>query len=90
MPRRIDPHLEDLIVVDGKMRGYGAQRLAGYLLQKYGYELSMYTVKKVVKRNKVPKKKVRTMGGTMPGKLGDLRSQTSPGLSSLHSLACPG
>jgi hypothetical protein len=64
MPRRIEQHFEDLIVVEGKMTGYGAQRLTGFLFQKYGHELSMYTVKKVLKRNCVAKKKIRTKGGT--------------------------
>ena len=59
-PRRLYEHFEDLIVTEGKHTGYGAQRLSSFLFQKYGHEFSMYTVKKVLKRNKVRKKKVRT------------------------------
>lgn len=64
MPRKIEQHFEDLIVVEGRITGYGAQRLTGFLFQKYRYELSMYTVKKVLRRNAVAKKKVRTKGGS--------------------------
>ena len=64
IPRKIEQHFEDLIAVEGRMTGYGAQRLTGYLFQKYGHELSMYTVKKVLRRNNVVKKRVRTKGGT--------------------------
>jgi len=64
MPRKIPSHFEELIVVEGKMTGYGAQRLTGYLFQKYGHEFSMNTVKKVLRRNQVAKKTIRTKGGT--------------------------
>lgn len=59
-PRRIPSHLEQLIAFEGKQTGYGAQRLSGFLFQKYGHRLCMYTVKKVLKRNQVRKKKTRT------------------------------
>jgi len=64
-PRRIESRFEDLIVFEGKRTGYGAQRLASFLFQRYGHELSMYTVKKVLKRNGVKKKKVRTKAKTL-------------------------
>jgi hypothetical protein len=59
-PRRISGHMEQLIAFEGKRTGYGAQRLAGFMFQKYGHRLNMYTVKKVLRRNQVRKKKVRT------------------------------
>ncbi len=64
-PRRIESRFEQLIVAEGKVTGYGAQRLSGFLFQKYGHKLNMYTVKKVLRRNKVPKKKVRTKNKTV-------------------------
>jgi hypothetical protein len=63
MAGKIAAHVEEMIVVEGKMTGYGAQRLTGYLFQKYGHEFSMNTVKKVLRRNQVAKKKLRTKGG---------------------------
>lgn len=59
-PRRIAVQLEQLIAFEGKRTGYGAQRLSGFMFQKYGHRLNMYTVKKVLQRNQVRKKKVRT------------------------------
>jgi putative transposase len=64
-PRRIDPRFEQLIVFEGKRTGYRAQRLSSFLFQRYGHEFSMYTVKKVLKRNSVKKKKIRTKAKTV-------------------------
>ena len=59
-PRRLSNHFEDLIVFEAKRTGYRAQRLCGYMFLRYGHQFSLSTVKKVLIRNMVPKKKVRT------------------------------
>ncbi len=64
MPRRLDSHFEELIVAEGRITGYGAQRLSSFLFQKYGHRFSMYTLKKVLRRNKVQKKRIRTKAKT--------------------------
>ena len=64
-PKRIDPRFEDLIVFEGKRAGYGAQRLSSFLFKRYGHGFSTYTVKKVLKRNSVKQKKIRTKAKTV-------------------------
>lgn len=59
-PNKTDTCLEDLIVKEGKETGYRYRRLSGFLYDKYGLDISEETVKAVLRRNKVKKKKVRT------------------------------
>lgn len=59
-PRRIETYLEDLIIKEGKETGYRYRRLSGFVYDKYGLNISEETVKAVLRRNKVPRKKVRT------------------------------
>jgi hypothetical protein len=58
--KKINSHFEDLIVAEGMHTGYGAKQLTSFLFQKYGHNFSMYTVKKILKKNKVLKKRIRT------------------------------
>ena len=58
-PDRIDPQFEQLVVFEGKRTGYRAQRLSSFLFQQYGRELSMYTVKKGLRRNNIKKPRIR-------------------------------
>ena len=64
-PRKIDPRFEALIVCEGKRTGYRVQRLTSFLFQQYGHEFSMYTVKKVLKRNSMKKIRIRTKARTV-------------------------
>lgn len=59
-PEKIETFLEDLIVKEGNATGYRYRRLSGFLYDKYGLDVSEETVKAVLRRNKVERKKVRT------------------------------
>jgi putative transposase len=64
-PTRIEPRFERLILFEGKRTGYRVQRLSSVLFQRYGREFSMYTVKKVLLRNNIKKKRIRTKAHTV-------------------------
>jgi len=59
-PGKTECFLEGLIVKEGKCTGYRYRRLSGLMWDKYGYIVPESTVKAILRRNKVRKKKVRT------------------------------
>lgn len=59
-PNKIETSMEQLIINEGKNTGYRYRRLSGFLYDKYGLTIAEDTVKAVLRRNKVKKKKVRT------------------------------
>jgi len=63
-PKRIKPFLEKLIVNEAKLTNYRFKRLHSYLLAKYSVFVSPYTIKAVLRRNKVFPMKVRTAART--------------------------
>jgi hypothetical protein len=62
-PNKTESSLEGLIIQEGKNTGYRYRRLTGFLFDKYGLEFSEETVKAILKRNHVPRKKIRTRNG---------------------------
>jgi len=62
-PRKIETSLEDLIVREGRRTGFRYKRLSSYLQMKYSLFLPPSTVKAVLKRNEVPRKKRRSSSG---------------------------
>jgi len=59
--KKIDYFLESLIVEESKNTGYRYRLLSFYLKNKYSINISENTIKKVLKRNNMKKKKVRTL-----------------------------
>ncbi|AEA34407.1 IS481 family transposase [Hippea maritima] len=59
--KKIGCSLEKLIVEEAKSTGYRYRLLSYYLKNKYSIEISENTIKKVLKRNRVRKKKIRTL-----------------------------
>jgi len=59
--KKIDCKLEKLIVEEAKNTGYRYRLLSFYLKNKYSIEISENTIKKVLKKNRVRKKKRRTL-----------------------------
>ena len=60
-PNKIETGMEQLIINEGKNTGYRHRRLTNFLYDKYGLILSEDTVKAVLRRNKVEKKRIRTV-----------------------------
>lgn len=61
---KIDPDYELLIVKEARETGFGYRRLSKHLSRKYGLLILESTIRSVLKRNKVEKKKVRVQRGT--------------------------
>jgi len=59
-PNRINSNLESLIVREAKVTGYRYKRLHAFLIAKYSIFVSPYTIRAVLRRNMVKKKKIRT------------------------------
>jgi len=64
-PRRTDLGLEKLIVKEAKITSFRYRRLTGYLQRKYSLSFSEHTIRAILRRNRVPRKKVRTKNGTV-------------------------
>ncbi|GAB4440380.1 MAG: hypothetical protein OHK0040_11880 [bacterium] len=63
IPRKTDTFLEKLIVKEGERTGYRYRRLTKYMSRKYGLKISENTVKAILKRNGIKKKRRRTGNG---------------------------
>ena len=61
---KIDPDYESLIVKEARETGFGYRRLARYLFRKYGLLISENTVRSVLKRNRVERKRVKVRRGS--------------------------
>ena len=60
---RIDSKFENLILKEAEETGFGYRRLSRHLFRKYGLSISENTVKSVLRRNNVKKKKVKVRRG---------------------------
>ena len=60
---KTEKELENLIVSEAKETGFGYKRLTKYLLAKYGIEFSQNTVRAILKRNEVGRKRVKVRRG---------------------------
>ena len=60
IPHKTPPYLENLIVEEAKRTGFRYVRLTKYLFRQYGIDISKSTVRAILKRNGVKRKKVRT------------------------------
>lgn len=59
-PNQTDSALENLVSIEGKKTGYRYRRLSGYLHNQYGVSMSEDTVKAILRRKNVKKKRIRT------------------------------
>ena len=62
-PNRIEPKFEGLIKEEGKNTHYRYRRLSNFIRKKYNIKVSENTVKKVLKRNNIKGKRIRTKNG---------------------------
>ena len=60
-PHKTKKYLEDLIIKTAKQTGYRYRRLALYLWNSFGIPISENTIKHVLRRNPVHKKRIRTI-----------------------------
>jgi len=60
IPHKTPNHLENLIVHEAKRTGFRYTRLSRFLYDRYGIAISKNTVRAILKRNKVYRKRVRT------------------------------
>ena len=60
IPHKTPSHLENLIVYEAKRTGFRYMRLHKYMKKRYGLDISPNTIKAILKRNNVKRKKVRT------------------------------
>ena len=59
-PNKTESGLEELIVMEGRKTGYRYRRLTGFMYDKYGLIISENTVKAILRRRNVKKKRIRT------------------------------
>jgi len=59
-PNQTNTALENLIMIEGKKTGYRYRRLSCYLKNQYGISMSEDTVKAILKRKNIKKKRIRT------------------------------
>lgn len=62
--RKTEHYLEELIVKEAKRTGFRYRRLSMYIKRKYGISISENTIKVILKRNNIGRKKKRTSSGT--------------------------
>ena len=62
-PNKTNSWLEELITKEAKKTGFRYRRLAKHMLRKYGINISENTVKAILKRNQVERKKTRSASG---------------------------
>ena len=60
IPHKTPAHLETLIVEEAKRTGFRYVRLTKYLFRQYGIDISKSTVRAILRRNGVKRKKIRT------------------------------
>ena len=58
-------NLESVVVEEGKKTGYRYRRLTNYIYRKYGIRLNENTVKAILKRNEVKRKRIRSKNGNV-------------------------
>ena len=58
-------NLESVVVEEGKKTGYRYRRLTNYIYRKYGIKLNENTVKAILKRNEVKRKRIRSKNGNV-------------------------
>ena len=64
-PTKIKTKYENLIVSEGRATGFRYRILSKFIYRKYSISIPESTVKAVLKRNKVKKKKIRTKNGNL-------------------------
>jgi len=64
-PKKTDFGLEKLIVKEARTTSFRYRRLTGYLQKKYSLTFSEHTIRAILRRNKVSRKKVRTKNGSV-------------------------
>lgn len=57
--------LEKTVIEEGKNTGYRYRRLTSYIYRKYGLSLNENTVKAILKRNGIKRKKIRSRNGNV-------------------------
>lgn len=62
-PNKTDSKLENLILEEARKTGFRYRRLANYLERKYGLSISENTIKAILKRNKVKRKRRKSATG---------------------------
>ena len=62
-PNKTDSKLQQLILQEARKTGFRYRRLAMYLKRKYGLYISENTIKAILKRNQIPKKKRKSHSG---------------------------
>ena len=63
MPKKTDGFLEKLIVKEAKRKVFRYRRLTSYLKRKYSVEISENTIKAILKRHNIDKKKKKSHTG---------------------------
>ena len=58
-------NLESVVIEEGKNTGYRYRRLTNYIYRKYGLTLNENTVKAILKRNQVKRKRIRSKNGNI-------------------------
>jgi len=62
-PNKIKLRLEKLVIREGKDTGYRYRRLSKYIYDKYGIEISENTIKVILRRNNINRRKIRSRNG---------------------------
>ena len=62
--KKTEHFLEQLIVEEAKRTGFRYRRLSVYIKRKYGINISENTIKVILRRNRVEKKRKKTVSGT--------------------------
>lgn len=58
-PKKTESHIEYMVIIERKRTGYGPQRLER-VMRSRGIEIKSETIKKIIRRNKLTKKRRRT------------------------------
>ena len=58
-------NLESIVIEEGKKTGYRYRRLTNYIYRKYALRLNENTVKAILKRNDVKRKRIRSKNGNV-------------------------
>jgi len=64
-PNKIAPFFENLVKNEAEDTHYRYRRLHNYIKKKYSIQISEYTIKAILKRNKIKGKRIRTKNGNV-------------------------